>query len=802
VIDVQLLNNLKTNRAIATLLAEQSVTSAEGKQAMQNLRKIGSPAIPKLIETLTAPQNTGIIENLLLSLLDKNTLPYYLPALGSSNQNIIRSITKILCKSDAYDPNELLRLFLNQDISKTALGEIITAHAADINFKDLIALLDKVASSSRPVIYRIIDQYTTIDTIPLLVAKTKSNEPMVRAFIASALSRFNTKDTRNALIQLLSDPNKNVREAALRALAKLKAFDAVELICQMLMDPDLTVQSTAIETLVEMNAPETFKYLIEVLQDESEYVRRAAVEVLNEIGDQRAIKDLLKALRDADWWVKVRAADALGTIGGPKVIDAVLVLIKDEDEFLRRTAVEILNTSKDQKAYDKLVEALEDEDWWVRERAVDALAALGDKRAVTPLVKMLEHTPEAALVIIKALTSLGDKRAITPILKQLKFSDESICKEALNALKILTDREHSLDVQTAITELANIDNNEVKAIATETIKSLGERFGANPKELESLLIDFENQNTMQTDYKNESSRDSKPRKNGLTQVVLIDAALLQPDDKFADRYRVIKQVGKGAFGVVVLVEDTVVKDQFILKFLSPHVASDENAIQRFTRELRYARKVTHENVIRIYDFITHGNNYAISMEYFPSHSLTYNIARYRKLGVPRGINILQQICDGMAAAQSVKVVHRDLKPGNILINKNGKVKIVDFGLAAAASKAGSRLTKTGILVGTPTYMAPEQVRGKTIDSRTDIYALGTIMYEMFTGSPPYSGEDSVSIMFQHVEGNPTPPRELNDEIPVELEKIILKAMDVNPDNRFQTFQELKTSLGSLVEEKV
>jgi serine/threonine-protein kinase len=147
-------------------------------------------------------------------------------------------------------------------------------------------------------------------------------------------------------------------------------------------------------------------------------------------------------------------------------------------------------------------------------------------------------------------------------------------------------------------------------------------------------------------------------------------------------------------------------------------------------------------------------------------------------------------------------VHRDLKPGNILINKNGKVKIVDFGLAAAASKAGSRLTKTGILVGTPTYMAPEQVRGKTIDSRTDIYALGTIMYEMFTGSPPYSGEDSVSIMFQHVEGNPTLPRELNDEIPVDLEKIILKAMAVNPDNRYQTFQELKTALEFLVEEKV
>lgn len=798
---MQLLNSYRTNKAIATLISEQSVTSAEGKQALHSLRKIGAAAIPKLIETLGVPQETAIIENLLFSFVDNRSLPLYLEALASPSQDIVRGVTKILCKTDNYNPNELLPLFIKPEISKQSVGEIIAAHAGKINFKELIALIDKVHSTCRPIIYRIIDQHIGAEGIPLLIAKSQSHEPMVRAFIATALSRFNTKETRNALAQLLSDPNKNVRESALRALGRLKAFDTVELICQMLMDPDLTVQSTAIETLIEINAPDTVKYLIDVLQDESEYVRRAAVEVLNEIGDQRAIKDLLNALRDADWWVKVRAADALGTIGGPKVLDAVLVLIKDEDEFLRRTAVEILNTSKDLKAYDKLVEALEDEDWWVRERAVDALAALGDKRAVVPLVKMLEKTPEAGLVIIKALATLGDKRAIIPIMKQLKFSDEAICKEAVNALKSLTDREHALDVQNALTELAKIENKEVKAMATETIKTLGVRFGTEPSSIESLLIDFENKKTVETNY-NEDETPSKPKKHNMSQLILIDAALLQPGDSFTDRYRVIKQVGKGAFGVVVLVEDTVVKDQFILKFLSPHVASDENAIRRFTHELRYARKVTHENVIRIYDFIAHGKNYAISMEYFPSHSLTYNIARYKKLDVARGINILRQICDGMVAAQAVKVVHRDLKPGNILINKNGRVKIVDFGLAAAASKAGSRLTKTGILVGTPTYMSPEQVRGKTIDSRTDIYAIGVIMYEMFTGAPPYTGEESVGIMFQHVEGNPRPPREHNEEIPDILQKVILKAMAVNPEDRHQTFEALKLDLESVVEEKV
>ena len=235
-IEVPLLSSIRTSRAIATLLSEQSLSTAEGKQALQNLKKIGTPAIPKLIEALSNQQNSGVIENLLSALLNQQSLSNYLQALASPDQEIVRAVTRILCKSEAYDPNQLLELFLNPDISKTAVGEIISSHADKINFSELIALVDKVTSTARPIIYRIIDQHVTIDAIPSLVLKVKSNEPMVRAFVASALSRFNTKDTRNALVQLLSDPNKNVREAALKALGKLKAFDTVEMICQMLTD--------------------------------------------------------------------------------------------------------------------------------------------------------------------------------------------------------------------------------------------------------------------------------------------------------------------------------------------------------------------------------------------------------------------------------------------------------------------------------------------------------------------------------------------------------------------------------------
>ena len=261
-----------------------------------------------------------------------------------------------------------------------------------------------------------------------------------------------------------------------------------------------------------------------------------------------------------------------------------------------------------------------------------------------------------------------------------------------------------------------------------------------------------------------------------------------------NRYKVIRKVGEGAFGVVMLVHDAMVDEEIILKFLNAQVASDKHIIQRFVQELRYARKITHENVIRIFDFINIGKSCAISMEYFDSHSLGYEIKAKKTGDHARMIKILIEVCNGLSYAHRAGVVHRDIKPANILIDENDVVKLVDFGLAAAASHTDARLTRSGVLVGTPTYMAPEQVRDKKIDARTDIYSLGVLMYEVFTGKPPYRGKDSMAILFQHVEGKAKPPKSQNPEISDELNAIIMKAMSVNPDRRYQTVDELRGDL--------
>jgi serine/threonine protein kinase len=180
-------------------------------------------------------------------------------------------------------------------------------------------------------------------------------------------------------------------------------------------------------------------------------------------------------------------------------------------------------------------------------------------------------------------------------------------------------------------------------------------------------------------------------------------------------------------------EDTVVDERLILKFLNPSISQDEEMMQRFVHELRYSRKITHPNVIRIYDFLHIRGNYAISMEYFPSHTLGGEVSDGKPLAQRRAVRLGMDVAKGMSVAHAVGIVHRDLKPANVLINDEGVVKIVDFGVAAAQHQGDTQLTKTGYVIGSPKYMAPEQILGKKVDERADIYSLGVILYEMLTG---------------------------------------------------------------------
>jgi len=274
----------------------------------------------------------------------------------------------------------------------------------------------------------------------------------------------------------------------------------------------------------------------------------------------------------------------------------------------------------------------------------------------------------------------------------------------------------------------------------------------------------------------------------------LDIATLNPGDMVEGRYKYIDRIGKGAFGTVLLMEDTVVDERLILKFLNPNVAEDEEVMKRFVHELRYSRKITHNNVIRIYDFLFIQGNYAISMEYFASHTLGSEIVNEKPMPLKRALQFGIDMCTGMAVAHQQGIIHRDLKPANVLINDAGLLKIVDFGVAAAQQQGDTQLTKTGYVIGSPKYMAPEQILGKKVDERSDIYAVGVMLYEMLTGIPPYAKGDHMSVMYQHVQGRARPPREINPALPQGLPELIMRAMAVDKTKRFQSMDELSAAL--------
>jgi serine/threonine-protein kinase len=263
--------------------------------------------------------------------------------------------------------------------------------------------------------------------------------------------------------------------------------------------------------------------------------------------------------------------------------------------------------------------------------------------------------------------------------------------------------------------------------------------------------------------------------------------------KIAGRYTIERELGRGGMGAVYLATDGQLGERVALKVVAATIANDPAAAaERFRREVATARKVTHANVIRIHDLIEDGSLLLLSMEYVEGMTLASYLSRISLIRVDEGRLIVGQICDGLSAAHAAGVIHRDLKPGNVLLDGEKRVKLIDFGLAKASFLAG--MTATGLILGTPEYMAPEQVRGLPCDARTDLYSLGALAYHVFTGRPPFRGETPIAVGFSHVTEEPIAPRKLRPDLPEPLERAIMKALEKDPAKRPVDAAELKQAL--------
>jgi HEAT repeat protein/tRNA A-37 threonylcarbamoyl transferase component Bud32 len=790
-----LFSNYRADRLIAEVKSSGNPGSPLAQKALEKLLSLGSNAIDPIVDALATSEKkeTSAYVEVLSRIIDAKNLPTLLKVMAEANGRAMSGIAGALSTSRNYPAHALLDALGKPGMPKQALLDVIAAQKARYSVRELLNAAYTQEPSERNGLFKIIGEVADESSIDDLIARIEGKDPVARLNIINVLARFNVPKVQQAVQKQLKDSSKFIRSAALSALAKMDGPFDMPVLVGMLRDPEIEVQNKAVDVVIKANHPETIKWLVDVLKDENEYARRAAVEVLNTVGTSKSVKYLLEVIADSDWWVRTRAADALGKIGGPRVVDAVLALIKDENQDIRRAAIEILNQTKDERAVAQLIEATRDPDWWVSERAVDALAEIGSSKALPRFIDMLQGEPKSLPTVIRAIGKIGDQKSLEALLPMLSRPENEIKVEAIAALTKLADERRVDTIRVRLQAVSTSSDGTLSQAVARAIQELDNRFStqqiAANKQAEkmqepakTLLID--NAALVNVVRQNEETAASAK----------LDIATLKPGDVIEGRYKFIEKIGKGAFGTVLLMEDTVVEERLILKFLNPNVSSDEEMMKRFVHELRYSRKITHKNVIRIYDFLYIRGNYAISMEYFPSHTLGGEIINEKPVALKRAVKFGIDIATGMAVAHQAGIVHRDLKPANVLIDNDLLLKIVDFGVAAAQTQGDTQLTKTGYVIGSPKYMAPEQILGKKVDERADIYSLGVIMYEMFAGVPPYSRGDHMSVMYQHVQGKARPPMEINKDLPLELNNVVMKCMSLDKAKRAQSMDELRLSL--------
>jgi len=267
---------------------------------------------------------------------------------------------------------------------------------------------------------------------------------------------------------------------------------------------------------------------------------------------------------------------------------------------------------------------------------------------------------------------------------------------------------------------------------------------------------------------------------------------IQPGMVLGERYEILKRLGEGGMGAVYKARDRELERLVALKIIRPDLAGNPEILKRFKQELILARQVTHKNVIRIFDLAMADGRKFITMDYVEGRDLKSVLVEHGRLQAEEAVPIIQQVCRGLEAAHSEGVVHRDLKPQNIMVDADGRVWVMDFGLARSMETAG--ITRTGALMGTPDYMSPEQARGEKVDARSDLFSLGIIFYELLTGRLPFHADTLMATLLKRVQEKAIPPAVLNPDIPAHINRVVMKCLEADVARRYQAIGEILADL--------
>jgi len=352
------------------------------------------------------------------------------------------------------------------------------------------------------------------------------------------------------------------------------------------------------------------------------------------------------------------------------------------------------------------------------------------------------------------------------------------------------EREYLAQVNFVIEAASAVEGGTYKAGSLDAITGRGDALGKLARVFDTMATQVRaREDRLRSRVRDLQSEIAVARRSTQSQTLILDGGNLVAGDHLAGRYEIIEAIGRGGMGAVYRARDTELEEVVAIKTVRPELLTDPIVVERFKDEIRLARRLTHRNVVRTHDFGEFGGVYYLTMEFVEGITVRELLDTRGRLAVGPVLAIAAQLAESLALAHEQGIVHRDIKPQNLLLDADGVLKVMDFGIARLAARR-AELTEAGLVVGTPAYMPPEQLLAEPVDARSDLYAVGVVLYECLTGVLPFEADSPISLIARVLNDAPRPPVELNDEIPPPLSEVILRLLAKKPDDRVQTAAEL------------
>ena len=648
--------------------------------------------------------------------------------------------------------------------------EEIINHSLKLDSEYAIMLLQLVDGSEIPV---------DLSKLSFQLDKMESAEYRIK--LLHYFGSVNESKIPLIVARFLDDSNKVVILEALKTLVRIQIdFDASVLLpyTETMTGIELEQVMAIIEKQADADlVPHLSAYLMTKNKELNDYF----AEMVATKTDRSNFQKFLQRLTIEDESVQKGTIVCLQKFPNENLTKVAHQLSGHKDEFVRESAKSLVVNLIDDDNLGKIEEFALNDNAQVRERAIQSLAKSANRGAIPILRKLVDGWPDDAVLVLRAVKQLGFGQGLEVAFSVLKNSEANVQRTALETIEAIVNKDHADEARdNLIVHLGDITD-ELHDYAADLVTQITRKF-----KLADLLV--VEQVFSDNPYHAAGTTSSN-------RISLLDK--LKPGDVWMDRYHIKKEIGRGAMGRVMLVEDDMVDEALIIKFMLPSLTVDKQSTERFKREVKYARKVSHRNVIRVHDLLIKDGVCAISMEYFESRGLEMILKDAEAFEMREGLKLLYQVASGMAAAHEQGVVHRDLKPSNILIDKEGQLKVVDFGIASAGASAESTLTQTGSIIGSPAYLAPERAVGADADERCDIYSLGVVAYYVLSGKLPYVGKP-MEVIAQHREAGAKPIAKINPAISAEISALVEHMMAVDPEERIPSMVAVRDSIRKLL----